>query len=321
MRFGAAIGVNRTGWPELREACLLVEEAGWETLYIEDHLLADEGDWRDSKLEGWATLAGLATLTSQVRLCHLVVANTFRNPGLTAKLASTLDQLSDGRMILGIGGGWFEREHEAFGIEFPSPSVRLDWLDESVTLIRRLLDGETVTHSGPHYRFDQAICAPRPIQPKLPILIGGMGKNKTLRTVARHADIWNTYRPKLLNEGVETLKRHCAGIGRDFSEIDVTLCQQGVIRDDAEEAVKYHSIVAANHGLTVGDGSNVGDGYETVLDLDVHGDPASIARQLRPLVDAGVAEVIWIFRSPYDLETISRISEVRAALDHSYAQS
>ena len=120
MRFGAAFWIQRTGWPELRDAVVRAEAAGFDDLWLDDHLLSDEGDWRDPKLEGWSSLAAVATVTSRARLGLLVAANTFRNPGLTAKLATTLDHVSGGRAILGIGGGWFEREHDAFGIDFGS---------------------------------------------------------------------------------------------------------------------------------------------------------------------------------------------------------
>src|SRR5918994_227905 len=185
MKFGAAFWIQRTDWPSLREACLAVERAGWDSLWLDDHLLADEGDWRDPKLEGWATLAAVAALTERVRVGLLVTANTFRNPVLTAKLATTLDHVSGGRAILGLGGGWFEREHDAFGIEFGTGfGERLNKLYEAVGLIRRLLDGETVTPEGHFYRLKDALCAPRPIQERLPILIGGSGPRKTLRTTA-----------------------------------------------------------------------------------------------------------------------------------------
>ena len=194
MQFGAAYWINRTTWPDLRDACLAAERAGWDSLWIDDHLLADEGDPTDAKFEGWTTLAALAALTVRPRLGLLVAANTFRSPGLTAKLATTLDHLSGGRAVLGIGGGWFAREHEAFGIDFGAGfGERLDRLDEAVGLIRRLLDGESVTHDGRFYAMHDAICEPRPVQARLPILIGGSGPTKTLRTTARYADLWNGY--------------------------------------------------------------------------------------------------------------------------------
>ena len=217
MRFGAAYWVQRTGWPELREAVLRAEAAGFDDLWIDDHLLSDEGDWRDPKLEGWTTLAAVAAVTERARLGHMVVANTLRNPGLTAKMTTTLDHVSGGRMILGLGAGWFAREHEAFGFDFGTGfGERLDRLGEAVPLIRRLLDGETVTHEGRFYRFDEAVCAPRPLQARVPILIGGSGPKKTLPLVARYADLWNTYgSPAELAASDAILRAACEAVGRD----------------------------------------------------------------------------------------------------------
>ena len=217
MRFGAAFWIQRTGWPELRDAIVRAEAAGFDDLWLDDHLLTDEGDWRDPKLEGWSSLAAIATVTSRARIGLLVAANTFRNPGLTAKLATTLDHVSGGRAILGIGGGWFEREHDAFGIDFGAGfGERLDRLGEAVPLIRRLLDGERVTHEGRFYRMHDAVCEPRPIQARLPILIGGSGPRKTLPLVARYADIWNAYgSPDTLAAADAILREACAAAGRD----------------------------------------------------------------------------------------------------------
>ena len=157
MQFGAGFWIQRTGWPELREAVVRAEDRGFDSLWVDDHLLSDEGDWHDGKLEGWTTLAAVAASTTRARLGLMVAANTFRNPGLTAKLATTLDHVSGGRAILGLGGGWFEREHDAFGIDFGGGfGERLDRLGEAVPLVRRLLDGERVTHDGTWYRFRDA---------------------------------------------------------------------------------------------------------------------------------------------------------------------
>src|SRR5438552_12687123 len=142
VRIGAACWVQRTDWPSLRVALETAEAAGADDLWIDDHLLADEGEATDAKFEGWTTLAAAAAVTTRARLGLLVAANTFRNPGLTAKLATTVDHVSGGRLILGLGGGWFEDEHRAFGLDFGSGfGERLDRLAEAVPLIRRLLDG------------------------------------------------------------------------------------------------------------------------------------------------------------------------------------
>ena len=311
MRFGAAFWIQRTGWPALRDASLAVESAGWDSLWLDDHLLADEGDWPDPKLEGPSTLAAVAALTERVRLGLLVSANTFRNPGLTAKLATTLDHVSGGRAILGLGGGWFDREHDAFGIDFGSGfGERLDRLDESVGLIRRLLDGETVTHAGRFYKMRDAVCRPRPVQSRLPILIGGSGPRKTLRTTAAYADLWNAYgQPDAIAAHDAVLRGHCQDVGRNEREIDRTVSLDAVIRDTTEAADAVYDELAAIHGLAEKTGAESGAKYVLLT-----GPPAEIAERLRAYEAVGVDEVIWIFRHPFDLETIGRIGEVRAAL-------
>jgi F420-dependent oxidoreductase-like protein len=312
MRFGAAFWVNRTSWPDLLDACLTVERAGWDSLWVDDHLLADEGDPTDPKLEGWATLSALAVLTDRVRLGLLVAANTFRNPALTAKLATTVDHLSDGRLILGLGGGWFEREHEAFGIDFGAGfGERLDRLDEAVGLIRRLLDGERVTHQGRFYAMRDALCAPLPVQARLPILIGGSGPTKTLRTTARYADLWNGYGPpERIAATSEILHERCAEVGRPFDEIERTVTVDAVVRDAAADARAVWDETARIHGLEGRVGSDGSD-----RGLTIGGTPAQVAAYLGRLRALGIAEVIFTFRAPFDLETIERIADLRTGLE------
>jgi len=311
MRFGAAFWVQMTDWPSLRDACVAAEAAGFDTIWIDDHLLSDEGDWRAGKLEGWSVLAALASVTSAARLGLLVGANTFRNPGLTAKLATTLDHLSGGRAILGLGGGWFEREHDAFGLDFGgSVGERLDRLDEATMLIRRLLDGERVTHAGRFYRMVDALCEPRTIQPRLPILIGGAGPTKTLRTTARYADLWNGYgSPDRIAEVSAVLRARCEEAGRPFDEVERTVVMDVVVRDDAASADAAYAGIEALHGLEGRVGS---DGHRR--SLSTGGTPHNVAEFLRAYEAIGVREVMWIFRYPFDLETIGRLSEVQAAM-------
>ena len=247
----------------------------------------------------------------RVRLGLLVSANTFRAPGLTAKLATTLDQLSDGRAVLGLGGGWFEREHDAFGLDFGSGfGERLDRLDEATGIIRRLLDGETVTHDGPVYQLHDAICRPRPIQDRLPILIGGAGRTKTLRTTARYADVWNAYgAPERMAELGAVLDERCREIGREPREIQRTVTTHSVLRDRPEEAEAAWAEQVAIHRLDDRLGS---DGTEHGLGFG--GSPEAFADWVRGYAAAGVDEVIVVFRHPFDLETIDRLGEVRTAL-------
>jgi len=304
-RFGAAFWVQRTGWPELRDAVQRAETAGFDDLWIDDHLLSDEADWPDPKLEGWTTLAAVAEATTRPALGHMVTANTLRNPGLTAKMATTVDHISGGRVILGIGSGWFEREHEAFGIEFgASTGERLDRLGEALPLLRRLLDGEDVTYNGRFYQFNQAVCAPRPIQDHLRILVGGSGPKKTIPMIARHADMWNLYGTADEVAAADVLLRAaCVAIGRDEREIERTVNLNVVIRRSREEAEKAWSAWGSIHRPRRGEAA-----------LDAHGSVDDVAETLAAYRDAGFAHPVLIFRTPFDAETIERLPDLRVAL-------
>jgi F420-dependent oxidoreductase-like protein len=303
--FGLLAWPQATDWPTYRYTVLAAEAAGWDSIWTWDHLLAIMGPWEQPILEGWTTLAALSALTSRVKVGLMVGANGFRNPGLTAKLATTLDHISGGRAYLGLGGAWFEREHAAFGIDFgASVGQRLEWLDESVGILRRLLDGETVTHDGPHYHLVDAICRPVPVQPHMPILIGGSGPQKTLRTVARHADAWNTSGPlDRVTESVRILGEHCAAIGRDPATIEKSVSFPMVIRDDAAEAKGvWASLIGAN-------GAEDAGAVPHLL-----GSPASVADAIRPYLALGFAQVNARLPAPFDRETVDRVGELREQL-------
>jgi alkanesulfonate monooxygenase SsuD/methylene tetrahydromethanopterin reductase-like flavin-dependent oxidoreductase (luciferase family) len=304
IRIGAAFWIQRTDWPSLRDAVVAAELSGADSLWVDDHLLSDEGDPDDAKFEGWATLAALATATSRAQIGLLVAANTFRNPGLTAKLATTVDHLSGGRSVLGLGGGWFEREHEAFGIDFGSGfGDRLDRLEEAVGLIRRLLDGERFSHDGPYYRFRDALCEPRPLQERLPLLIGGSGPRKTLRTVALHADIWNAYgTPETLAASDAILVGHCAAVGRDQATIERTFTMNAVARESRADAETAWESYLSTHQPTA---------WESRA---AFGPPKEIAATLADYAAVGFRHPIFVFRSPWDLETIERLGEIRDEL-------
>jgi alkanesulfonate monooxygenase SsuD/methylene tetrahydromethanopterin reductase-like flavin-dependent oxidoreductase (luciferase family) len=304
VRIGAAFWIQRTDWPSLRDAVVAAERSGADSLWVDDHLLCDEGDPRDSKLEGWATLAALAAATTSGQIGLLVAANTFRNPGLTAKLATTVDHVSAGRSVLGLGGGWFELEHEAFGIDFGSGhGERLDRLEESVGLIRRLLDGERVSHEGRFYRFNDALCEPRPLQARLPILIGGSGPRKTLRTVARHADLWNAYgTPETLAQSDAILGEHCVAVGRDPATIERTFTMNVVVRESRAAATAVWQSYLTTHEAKA---------WESRF---AAGRPADIAAALADYAAVGFRHPIFVFRTPWDLETIGALGEIREEL-------
>jgi alkanesulfonate monooxygenase SsuD/methylene tetrahydromethanopterin reductase-like flavin-dependent oxidoreductase (luciferase family) len=306
MRFGLQLWSQQTSWPGFRDAALAAEEAGWHSVWTWDHLLAIFGPWEQPIFEGWSVLNGLGPLTSKLRLGLMVGANTFRNPGHTAKLATTLDHLSGGRAILGIGGAWFDREHDAYGIDFgASVGERLDRLDESVMLMRRLLDGERFSHEGGFYTMHDALLAPRPIQTHLPILVGGSGPRKTLRTVARRADAWNTSGTvEEVQAKLDILSEHCSDVGRDVATIDKTVSFPIILRDDpAEASAAYDALLAANSADDMGS-------VPVLL-----GSPTTIADAIRPYQEMGFGTVIVRMPAPYDRETIERMASVGELLD------
>jgi F420-dependent oxidoreductase-like protein len=302
MRFGLQLWSQRTTWPAFRDAALAAESAGWDSVWTWDHLFAIFGPWEQPIFEGWSVLAGLAPLTSRLRLGLMVGANTFRNPGHTAKLATTLDHLSGGRAVLGIGGAWFEREHDGFGIPFGSGfGERLDRLDESVMLMRRLLDGERFSHEGPFYTMHDAICEPRPIQAHLPILVGGSGPRKTLRTVARRADAWNTSGTvEEVRSRLDILGEHCADVGRHLATIEKTISFPIILRDDPAAAATVFGALLASNGT-----DDVGSSPVLL------GSPAETADRIRPYAEMGFSTVIVRMPAPYDRETIDRMSRVQ----------
>jgi alkanesulfonate monooxygenase SsuD/methylene tetrahydromethanopterin reductase-like flavin-dependent oxidoreductase (luciferase family) len=301
VKFGLQLWSQATDWPGFRDAALAAEDHGWDSVWTWDHLLAIFGPWEQPIFEGWSALAALGPITHRVRLGLMVGANTFRNPGVTTKLATTLDHVSAGRAVVGIGAAWFEREHDAFGIPFgASPGERIGWLDEAVMLMRRLLDGERVDHDGPTYSMHDARCEPPPIQPHLPILIGGSGRQKTLRVVAERADGWNTSGPfDQVQDALATLQRHCAEIGRDIATIEKTVSFHIILRDDAAAADARTRELLAYNGV---DADDFG-GY-------LAGTPVEVADELRRHLDLGFETVIVRMPAPYDYETIERMREV-----------
>jgi len=311
LKLGILLWSQGTPWHEQLEAAKLVDRLGYDHLWTWDHLYAIFGDPYQPIFEGWTSLAAWAMATENTRLGLLVGANTFRNPGLVAKSAATLDHISGGRAILGIGGAWMEPEHRAHGVDFGSGfGQRLDWLDESVAAMRAVLDGGSVTSEpGGRYAFDDLRHHPLPVQKRLPIMIGGSGERKTLRTVARHADMWNAMGPvDVMAHKVDVLRRHCDEVGRDITEIEFTLGIKATIRDTEAQAVRVWKATMEHNRTPLAD----------VADDDTfwNGTAEQLADRLRPYVDLGFRTVISEQPAPFDGETFERlIGEVKPLVD------
>lgn len=307
IRFGLSMWIQATTWPEILRTARHCDDAGFDHVWVYDHLLSIFGDPDMANFEGWTTLAALAASTRRAQLGLLVGSNTYRNPGLVAKMATTADHISGGRVILGIGSGWAEREHSAYGFDFGTGfGQRLDWLDEAVAAMRALLDGETVTSApGAAYSFNQLKLTPTPLQAHLPIMIGGAGEKKTLRTVARYADQWNLYRePDEYARLDGVLRGYCDEIGRDHSTIERTLGLKIIIRDTAEEARRAWGRQFDNNTFP--------PDWKGTIWL---GTSEQIAERLARYVAIGCSTIIVETPAPYDLETASRlIAEVKPML-------
>ena len=311
VRLGILLWSQATDWRSFERAARNIDELGYDSLWTWDHVYAIFGDPYQPIFEGWMSLAAWAKVTTRVQLGLLVGANTFRNPGLVAKLAATLDHLSDGRAVLGIGGAWFELEHTAFGIEFGSGfGQRLDWLDESVGAMRVLLDGEEVSSpSGGRYRFSELRHQPLPVQRHLPIMIGGSGEKKTLRTVARYADMWNAMGSiEKLRHKDAVLRAHCEAVGRDQAEIQRTVGCKPIIRDTEAEARRVWEAQMAHNRTPLSD----------VADDDTFwvGTPDQLAGTMIACREIGFSTFLAEMAAPYDDETLERwIGEVKPMVE------
>jgi alkanesulfonate monooxygenase SsuD/methylene tetrahydromethanopterin reductase-like flavin-dependent oxidoreductase (luciferase family) len=307
IRIGALCWNQYTDWPALLEAGKRADRLGYHSLWTWDHLYPIVGDPHGPNYEGWLTITAWAQATERVRIGLMVGANTFRNPALVAKMATTLDHISNGRAILGIGAAWFEEEHEGFGLEFGSgPPERLRWLGEALPIMRGMLDGTEPSATGPHYGSQRTRNLPAPIQAHLPICIGGGGEQVTLKLVAMYGDMNN------VGGGVanvrrkeEVLLRHCEAVGRDPSTIERTTGVGTVfIRDDRAEAERLFAEAFDRNRVT------------NRWTDQPYGTPEDVAEKIAPVVELGYRHLNAGFPPVYDEESMTRYAtEVKPLLE------
>ena len=306
MKFGVQVNCYRTDWEAIKASIEVMEGTRWNSLWFADHFLPP-GRREDEHLnafEGYTLISVAAGMTQKLRLGHLVLGNTYRNPGLLAKMATTLDQASQGRFELALGAAWFKREHEAYGWTFPSMKERQDRFEEACQLLRLLFTADgPVNFQGRYYQLDQAPLAPGCFQePHIPIMVGGTGERRTLRTLARYGDIFNmdgwagqgmtldVYRHKI---GV--LERHCADAGRDPAEIKRTLLMPLQITDDKARIERFQK--------ALGPGSMAGPKNE-------------IVDRIGAFAQEGVAEIMFGAVPTGNVEMFQRVEEeIVAAFD------
>ena len=227
VRVGIKLSQQLNTIEQQRAVWRLADEAGFDHLWIFDHFNPIGSAPLDGVIwEGWTLLAAMAEATSRVRIGNMVTGNTYRHPGVLAKIATTVDHLSAGRLEFGLGAGWAEVEHTMLGIDFPSVGQRLRRLEEACIVIKKLWTEERADFDGRYYKLTGALANPKPVQrPYPPFWIGGSGEQKTLRIVAAHADVWNFAGGPVETalQKVEVLERHCAGLGRDPAEIRLSV--------------------------------------------------------------------------------------------------
>ena len=287
--FGIAPQQLHAGYEELLAVWKLAEDLGYDCGWMPDHFLPIAGDQDGPYLEEWTTITALAIQTSRMRVGSLVLGNTFRNPGIVAKMGAALDIVTGGRLEMGLGAAWFEREHQMYGIPFPPVAQRIAMLGEALQVIRRLWTEPRVNFQGKYYTVTDAMCQPRPVQQPHPTLwVGGDGERLTLRVIARFADGWNSsVGAEEFGHKLEVLKRHCNVAERDPAEIQKSVCFVLGIHEDGARAKEIAHETLTRFGARA-------------LGTVVAGTPQNCIEQLRRFVDLGVSHFIVELQPPYD---------------------
>ena len=294
MRFGIHAGPQDCSLADLRRLWRIADEGEFHWCSVWDHLysVSDLSDPAKPAFEGVAAMAALAAETRRVRVGCLVFCVCYRSVGVLAKAAVTIDHVSGGRCELGIGAGWNELEARAFGVPFPAIRDRLDHLEESALVLRRLFDGERVSFAGRHVKLADAFCLPRPVQPRLRLWIGGQGEKRLLRIVARHADGWNVpfLTPELFAARSRTLDEWCEREGRDPRAITRTVNLGLALGADAAAVRRQEENLRLMFGPMT----------DFVRPGILVGTPPEVIERLGAYAAAGAEWVILALRAPFD---------------------
>jgi F420-dependent oxidoreductase-like protein len=285
-------------WNVAVDVALKAEKLGFHSIWVYDHFHNVPRPAHEAVFECWTTMAAISQRTSTIRLGQMVGCNSYRNPGLLAKITSTLDVISGGRLEWGIGAGWYENEYRGYGFEFPKPKDRIGMLRESVEIVKSMWTNVETTYDGKYYRTVRANCDPKPLQkPTPPVWIGGGGEQLTLRVVAEHADCSNFGgKPDEWARKREILKGHCAAVGRDESEIRKTWSPEVFIRSTEKELAER-----TRGGLW-------GDSVENWRDNNLVGTPEQVSEMVATYVKLGCTGFIpWCADYP-DTETMELLA-------------
>jgi F420-dependent oxidoreductase-like protein len=301
IRFGVQTPPQNTTFAEMRDTWKLIDQLGYDTAWTFDHFFPILSDPSGPCFEGWVSLTALMAATSRVKAGILVTGNTYRNPAVLASMGKTLDHASDGRLIMGIGAGWFEQEHTAYDVPFYTVGERIRRLDEACEIIKRLWTEKQVTFDGRYYHVRDAYCEPKPVQkPHPPIMIGGGGEKLTLRVVAKHADIWNTFGPpQVFRDKLSVLRAHCKAVVRNIDEIEVSWAGSAAITQSREQKEAVVQAISKAFGRSPED-------VEPGLLI---GPAEEIRDRIAKLIEAGVTHFILIASAPFNHDMLRQFAE------------
>ena len=305
MKFGAQVSAYRTSWDDIRPVVESMDKGRWSSVWFADHFVPPNRPREEEPLaayEAFALAAAVASMTETLDIGHLVLGNTYRNPGLVAKISGSIDHISHGRFVLGIGAAWFQREHEAYGWDFPPMKERQDRFEEACELLRALFRAQQpVDFKGEFYQVDQASLSPGSYGDPIPILVGGTGEKRTLRTLAKYGDMLNLdgwagagMSTELLQHKVDVLERHCADVGRDPAEIKHTVLIPMRLTDDPGQAERFVNAVGPD---------------------SVAGPKDYVIQRVGEFIEAGVEEIMFgiLYNNPEDYQRIDE--EILSAFD------
>src|SRR5712692_3765196 len=285
MRFGIFTSMGNQTWPGVLELWKHAEATKWDVACVTDHFMPNTKEREGAMLESWSTLSALAALVPRIRVGTIVLGNTYRHPAVVAKMAAQVDIISGGRLLLGLGAGWQENEHQAYGIPFHTMRERLERLDEACQVMKSLWTQRRSHFTGRYYQLSDAPLEPKPVQTPHPeLMIGGGGERVTLRIVAKHADHWNVWGgPKVLARKGAILDEHCAAVGRDPKSLRRSVNMSLMITDKPEEIATLADTIAKRMGR------HAADARDTCL----AGTPDQIREQLQQLRAAG-ADTLFV---------------------------
>ncbi|HEX4818561.1 MAG TPA: LLM class F420-dependent oxidoreductase [Acidimicrobiales bacterium] len=278
-------------WAKAVEIAQLAESTGYDSVWVYDHFHNVPTPAHEAVFECWTVMAAISQLTSRVRLGQMVGCAPYRNPGLLAKITSTIDVISGGRLDWGVGAGWYEHEFRGYGYEFPAPKERIGALRETVEIVKLLWSEPEVKYEGRYFQLDGAQCDPKPLQdPHPPIWIGGGGEQLTLRVVARHADRSNFGgKPHEFEHKCEVLKEHCAAVGRDYDEITKTISSEVFVRETEAEIEE------------AGSQSRWGEPFDSWRAGNFVGTPEQVSEKIQTYIDLGCTGFVpWCSDYPDD---------------------